>query len=316
MLAATFKHPVFNVEALNIERRRRTLAPRCETSSHSGLRGDRCSIPGDSRQARRPRPTSAFPRRTGWSSASRRQRAMPARRSWRRAATPSTRRSPRPSRWRSRIPSAGNIGGGGFMIVRTPAGKATTFDYRERAPLKSTPTMYLGADGKIDRSADGRRLSGAGRAGHGARPGAGAQEVRQAAVEGRRRAGGRARRRIHDVGEPRAQPQSRNPGSDGAVPRVARGIRQARRRRLGRRRSARSVGSREDAARDCQGRSECVLQRLDRRSHRRGHEGQRRPHLERGPRGLQGAASARRFAAPTWATRSSRCRRRAPAASR
>jgi gamma-glutamyltranspeptidase/glutathione hydrolase len=49
-------------------------------------------------------------------------------------------------------PSAGNIGGGGFMIVRTPAGKVTTFDYRERAPLKSTPTMYLGADGKIDRS--------------------------------------------------------------------------------------------------------------------------------------------------------------------
>jgi gamma-glutamyltranspeptidase/glutathione hydrolase len=49
-------------------------------------------------------------------------------------------------------PSAGNIGGGGFMIVRTPAGEATTFDYREKAPLGSTPTMYLGADGRIDRS--------------------------------------------------------------------------------------------------------------------------------------------------------------------
>src|SRR5436190_16131893 len=35
-------------------------------------------------------------------------------------------------------PSAGNIGGGGFMIVRTPDGTATTFDYRERAPLQST----------------------------------------------------------------------------------------------------------------------------------------------------------------------------------
>ena len=32
-------------------------------------------------------------------------------------------------------PSAGNIGGGGFMIVRTPAGDVTTFDYREKAPL-------------------------------------------------------------------------------------------------------------------------------------------------------------------------------------
>jgi len=47
-------------------------------------------------------------------------------------------------------PFAGNIGGGGFMVVRTPDGKATTFDYRETAPGKSTPTMYLGADGKID----------------------------------------------------------------------------------------------------------------------------------------------------------------------
>jgi len=49
-------------------------------------------------------------------------------------------------------PAAGNIGGGGFMIVRTRNGKATTFDYRERAPLKATKTMYVGADGKIDRS--------------------------------------------------------------------------------------------------------------------------------------------------------------------
>jgi len=47
-------------------------------------------------------------------------------------------------------PFAGNLGGGGFMVVRTPDGKATTFDYRETAPAKSTPTMYLGADGNID----------------------------------------------------------------------------------------------------------------------------------------------------------------------
>ena len=48
-------------------------------------------------------------------------------------------------------PSAGNIGGGGFMIVRRPSGEVTSFDYRERAPLKSTRTMYLGKDGNIDR---------------------------------------------------------------------------------------------------------------------------------------------------------------------
>ena len=48
-------------------------------------------------------------------------------------------------------PSAGNIGGGGFMIVRTPNGRVTAFDYRERAPRRSTREMYLGHDGQIVR---------------------------------------------------------------------------------------------------------------------------------------------------------------------
>ena len=47
-------------------------------------------------------------------------------------------------------PFAGNIGGGGFMLVRTPSGAATSFDYRETAPGKSTATMYLDANGQID----------------------------------------------------------------------------------------------------------------------------------------------------------------------
>ena len=49
-------------------------------------------------------------------------------------------------------PAAGNIGGGGFMVVRTREGDALAFDYRETAPLASTPGMYLDADGQIDRS--------------------------------------------------------------------------------------------------------------------------------------------------------------------
>jgi len=49
-------------------------------------------------------------------------------------------------------PFAGNIGGGGFMIVRTADGAATTFDYREKAPGKATPTMYLDAKGDINRA--------------------------------------------------------------------------------------------------------------------------------------------------------------------
>jgi len=48
-------------------------------------------------------------------------------------------------------PSAGNIGGGGFMVIRPAKGAPTTVDYRERAPLKSTQTMYLDSTGKIAR---------------------------------------------------------------------------------------------------------------------------------------------------------------------
>lgn len=48
-------------------------------------------------------------------------------------------------------PSAGNIGGGGFMVIRLADGSSTTVDYRERAPIRSTPTMYLDSTGKIVR---------------------------------------------------------------------------------------------------------------------------------------------------------------------
>ncbi|MGH9888451.1 MAG: gamma-glutamyltransferase family protein, partial [bacterium] len=48
-------------------------------------------------------------------------------------------------------PSAGNIGGGGFMVIRPSKGAPVTIDYRERAPLRSTPTMYLDSTGKIAR---------------------------------------------------------------------------------------------------------------------------------------------------------------------
>jgi gamma-glutamyltranspeptidase/glutathione hydrolase len=47
------------------------------------------------------------------------------------------------------LPGAGNIGGGGFMVVRSANGAVTTFDYREKAPGRSTRAMYL-RDGKVD----------------------------------------------------------------------------------------------------------------------------------------------------------------------
>jgi len=44
-------------------------------------------------------------------------------------------------------PVAGNMGGGGFMVVRFADGDATSFDYREKAPLASVNDMYLDKDG-------------------------------------------------------------------------------------------------------------------------------------------------------------------------
>lgn len=46
-------------------------------------------------------------------------------------------------------PTAGNLGGGGFMLVRLANGQSIAIDYRERAPLKATKDMYLDAAGKV-----------------------------------------------------------------------------------------------------------------------------------------------------------------------
>ena len=50
-------------------------------------------------------------------------------------------------------PAAGNIGGGGFMLIRQADGKTTFLDYREVAPGKATRDMYIGKDGKLDEEA-------------------------------------------------------------------------------------------------------------------------------------------------------------------
>ena len=46
-------------------------------------------------------------------------------------------------------PTAGNIGGGGFLVYYGADGEATTFDFREKAPLAATEDMYLGEDGFV-----------------------------------------------------------------------------------------------------------------------------------------------------------------------
>jgi gamma-glutamyltranspeptidase/glutathione hydrolase len=44
-------------------------------------------------------------------------------------------------------PTAGNIGGGGFLVYRPASGEPVAYDFREMAPAKSSPTMFL-KDGK------------------------------------------------------------------------------------------------------------------------------------------------------------------------
>ncbi|MBL7994251.1 gamma-glutamyltransferase [bacterium] len=47
-------------------------------------------------------------------------------------------------------PQAGNIGGGGFMLIRMKNGESAAIDYREKAPMKSHARMFLNSDGSVD----------------------------------------------------------------------------------------------------------------------------------------------------------------------
>ena len=58
-------------------------------------------------------------------------------------------------------PFAGNLGGGGFMLIRFADGRSTFIDFRERAPAAASHDMYLGPDGKPTKdSLIGYRASG------------------------------------------------------------------------------------------------------------------------------------------------------------
>ncbi len=46
-------------------------------------------------------------------------------------------------------PVAGNIGGGGFMLLRLASDSVAALDYREKAPAAATPAMYIGETGEL-----------------------------------------------------------------------------------------------------------------------------------------------------------------------
>ncbi|MPZ18673.1 MAG: gamma-glutamyltransferase [Luteitalea sp.] len=59
-------------------------------------------------------------------------------------------------------PAAGNLGGGGFMLIRLADGKTTAIDYREMAPARASRDMFLDAQGNVvaDRSRIGPLAAG------------------------------------------------------------------------------------------------------------------------------------------------------------
>lgn len=59
-------------------------------------------------------------------------------------------------------PQAGNIGGGGFLVFMDSSGKATTIDFREKAPLLSSADMFLDGQGNLIKGSNHQGLKSAG----------------------------------------------------------------------------------------------------------------------------------------------------------
>ena len=95
------------------------------------------------------------------------------------------------------LPEAGNIGGGGFMVVRMADGTTASLDFREKAPMAATRDMYLDAKGEPDRPVH-QRTSCSRRAGKRHGDVRSAQAVRQTPLASGRGAGHPTRgRRLH-----------------------------------------------------------------------------------------------------------------------
>ncbi len=54
------------------------------------------------------------------------------------------------------LPRAGNLGGGGFLLVRTADGTIRALDFREKAPCRAHRDMYLDPSGRVDAAASTR----------------------------------------------------------------------------------------------------------------------------------------------------------------
>src|SRR6187431_586485 len=55
-------------------------------------------------------------------------------------------------------PEAGNIGGGGFMLIRKPDGKAVNIDYREMAPAAAHRDVFVNKQGEVIKGEGGSTI--------------------------------------------------------------------------------------------------------------------------------------------------------------
>ena len=83
-------------------------------------------------------------------------------------------------------PRAGNIGGGGFMVIHSvDRHEDVAIDYRETAPAATTSSIFLGADGKPDNAKSRDSALGIGIPGTAGGPRAGAREIRLRKIHAR-----------------------------------------------------------------------------------------------------------------------------------
>ena len=230
---------------------------------------------------------------------------------WPRAATPSTPPWRRRSRWRSRIRRPGNLGGGGFLLLRPAERRGRPSSTSARRPRRRRHDVP--ADGMYDEERHHDSHLAVRRARHGGGP-ALAPASSTASCRGRTcvRAGGRAGARTAScVDDAPGAVAPRRAASDAEALRRLRAVLgkpDGEALRDGRR--AQAAGPGADAPAHRRAGPGRLLRGRDGRAARRGDEGRRRPHHPDGPRGVPRRRCACRCTAPTAATRSCACRRR------
>ena len=189
-------------------------------------------------------------------------------------------------------PTAGNIGGGGFIVYRPATGEPMSFDFREVGPSRSSPEMWL-KDGKYDSDKHHNSHLSVGVPGTVAGLHLAWKEAGIEAVEGAGAAGDQAgARRLRGL----ARPGALAGGRARQLPEVS-GLARAvleERQAVRSRRDPQAARSRQHADAHRRAGPGRLLRRRDRGADRERDEGQRRPDHDGRPQGVPGEEARRR----------------------